>query len=315
MAKNEQAESEKPDTPKAESEAPENKPKAEKDGKGDQGEKGKGKPAKEDKAKPEAKGKGKAEAKPKPAETADTSKKFRRPGDGPRRGKKLRQQVKNHRQKATKEGPLPLDRAVALVKSLSRAKFDETVEVHIKLGIDPTQSDQMIRGAVSLPNGVGKSVRVVVFCQGDNVDKAKEAGADHVGSDELVQKIQKENWLDFDVAIATQDMMKQVSRLGKVLGPRGLMPSPKAGTVIPPDADIAQVVNEYKAGKLEYRSDRSGNVHAGVGKVSFDDKKLEENVEAFLAQIRAVKPSGVKGLYIRSITLAATMTPGVPVVI
>src|SRR4029077_19015915 len=198
-------------------------------------------------------------------------------------------------------------------KQLKRSKFDETVEVHMALGIDTTQSDQMVRGSVALPHGVGKAVRVLVFCQGDNVAKARDAGADFAGSDELIKKIQGEGWLDFDVALATQDMMGQVSRLGKVLGPRGLMPTPKAGTVITAGQDVAAAVREFKAGKVEYRSDKGGNVHAGVGKMSFDDDKLVANITAFVDQIRAVKPSGVKGSYIRSITLAATMTPGVPV--
>jgi large subunit ribosomal protein L1 len=171
----------------------------------------------------------------------------------------------------------------------------------------------MIRGSVSLPHGVGKTVRVVVFCQGDNVGKAKEGGADFAGSDDLIEKIQKEGWTDFDVALATQDLMGKVSRLGKVLGPRGLMPTPKAGTVIPPTGDVAGAVREFKAGKVEYRADKGGNVHAGVGKMSFDDDKIAANVTAFVEQVRAVKPAGVKGHYIQSITLSGTMTPGVGV--
>jgi large subunit ribosomal protein L1 len=242
-----------------------------------------------------------------------TKKKGRRPGVPPRRGKKLRNQLRNIEQKVAKEGAVPLKRGIALLKQIKRAKFDETVEVHMSLGIDATQSDQMIRGSVPLPHGVGKSVRVLIFCQGDNVAKAKDAGADFAGSDELLKKIQGEGWLDFDVALATQDMMGQVSRLGKVLGPRGLMPTPKAGTVIPAGQDVAGVVREFKAGKVEYRSDKGGNVHAGVGKMSFDDDKLAANITAFVEQIKAVKPTGVKGHYIKSITIAATMTPGVPV--
>jgi large subunit ribosomal protein L1 len=171
----------------------------------------------------------------------------------------------------------------------------------------------MIRGAVPLPFGVGKSVRVLVFCQGDNVAKAKEAGADYAGSDELIKKIQGEGWLEFDVALATQDLMGQVSRLGKVLGPRGLMPTPKAGTVITTGSDVAAAVREFKAGKVEYRSDKGGNVHAGVGKMSFDDDKLVANITTFVEQIRLVKPSGVKGNYVKSITIAGTMTAGIPV--
>jgi large subunit ribosomal protein L1 len=250
-----------------------------------------------------------------PAADAGTStkRKGRQPGKPPRRGKKLLNRIKNDRQKLAKEGTVPLKRAVVLLKQLKRAKFDETVEIHMSLGIDATQSDQMIRGSVALPHGVGKSVRVLVFCQGEDVAKAKEGGADFAGSDELIKKIQGEGWLEFDVALATQNMMGQVSRLGKVLGPRGLMPTPKAGTVITAGADISAAVREFKAGKVEYRSDKGGNVHAGVGKMSFDDDKLVDNVTTFVEQIRAVKPAGVKGHYVRSITLAATMTPGVPV--
>ncbi len=247
------------------------------------------------------------------APVESTKKKGKLPGKPPRRGKKLRNLVKQQQQKVAKEGPVPLKRALQMLKTIKRAKFDETVEVHMSLGIDATQSDQMIRGSVPLPHGVGKSVRVLVFCQGDDVQKAKDAGADHAGSDELIKKIQGEGWLDFDVALATQNMMGQVSRLGKTLGPRGLMPTPKAGTVIPAGSDIATAVREFKAGKVEYRSDKGGNVHAGVGKMSFEDDKLVANVTAFVDQIRAVKPSGVKGNYIRSITVAGTMTPGVPV--
>jgi large subunit ribosomal protein L1 len=244
---------------------------------------------------------------------AEGGKKKRRPGYSPRRGKKLRNQIQNLRARLAKDGPLPLKKAVGTLKSLKRAKFDETVEVHMKLGIDPTQSDQMVRGSVPLPHGIGKAVRVVVFCQGDNVPKAKEAGADFVGAADLVEKIQKENWLDFDVALATQDMMGQVSRLGKVLGPRGLMPTPKAGTVVPATGDVAAAVREFKAGKVEYRSDKSGTLHAGVGKISFDEDKLVANIQAFVDQVRAAKPSAVKGHFVESITVSATMSPGVRV--
>ncbi len=246
-------------------------------------------------------------------EAASTKRKGRQPGVPPRRGKKLRNLLKQQQQKIAKEGAVPLRRALQVLKSIKRAKFDETVEVHMSLGIDSTQSDQMIRGAVPLPHGLGKPKRVLVFCQGDNVAKAKEAGADYAGSDELIKKIQTEGWMEFDVALATQDMMGQVSRLGKVLGPRGLMPTPKAGTVIPAGGDIAQAVREFKAGKVEYRSDKGGNVHAGLGKMSFDEDKLVANITAFVEAIRAAKPSGVKGNYIKSITVAGTMTPGVPV--
>lgn len=281
------------------------------------------------------KAKAKPEAAPQPAPTPTTTpategaaptmtaqsalepskKKGKQPGKPPRRGKKLRNALKQQASKLAKEGTVPLKRGIQVLKTLRKAKFDETVEVHMSLGIDPTQSDQMIRGAVPLPHGLGKPKRVLVFCQGENVAKAKEAGADYAGSDELIKKIQGEGWLEFDVALATQDMMGQVSRLGKTLGPRGLMPTPKAGTVVPAGGDISGAVREFKAGKVEYRSDKGGNVHAGVGKMSFDEDKLAANITAFVDQIRAVKPTGVKGNYVRSITLSATMTPGVPVTI
>jgi len=246
-----------------------------------------------------------------PAAESSTAKKKKK-GRSPKPGKKLRNLLKNNALKAAKEGPTPLARAVQLLKSMKRVKFDETVEIHMWLGIDSTQSDQLVRGAVSLPHGIGKSVRVVVFTQGDNVAKAKEAGADIAGGDELIAKVQNENFLDFDVALATQDMMGKVSRLGKVLGPRGLMPTPKAGTVIAAGADVGAAVKEFKAGKVEYRADKGGNVHAGVGKMSFDDQKLVDNVNAFVEQIRHVKPASVKGHYIKSATLSATMSPGIP---
>ncbi len=204
---------------------------------------------------------------------------------------------------------MPLPKAVSLLKGAKRAKFDETVEIHMSLGVDTTQSDQLVRGTVPLPHGVGKTVRVVVFCQGDNIGKAKEAGADFAGSDDLLEKIQKQNWLEFDVALATQDLMGKVSRLGKVLGPRGLMPTPKAGTVI--TGDVAQAVKDFKAGKVEFRTDKGGNVHAGVGKLSFEEDKIAANVAAFVDAIRAAKPTGIKGNYVNSITLSSTMGPGI----
>jgi large subunit ribosomal protein L1 len=247
------------------------------------------------------------------APAGEPAKKKKKFGVAPRRGKKLRNQLKNIHQKIAKEGASPLKKAVSLLKSIKRAKFDETVEVHMSLGIDASQSDQMIRGSVPWPHGVGKSVRVVVFCQGEDIKKAQEAGAEAAGEDDLIKRIQGDGWLDFDVALASQALMGKVSRLGKVLGPRGLMPTPKAGTVIPAGADVAAAVREFKAGKVEYRSDKSGNVHAGVGKMSFEENKLVENITTFVEQVRAVKPSGVKGNYIKSITIAGTMTPGVPV--
>jgi large subunit ribosomal protein L1 len=245
------------------------------------------------------------------AEAAETTTRKKKPGVAPRRGKKLRNLLRSVQNRLREAGPMPLKQAIAELKKLKRAKFDETVELHINLGIDPTQSDQMVRGAVSLPHGIGKTVRVAVFCQGDNQAKAKAAGADIVGGADLVEKVQKENFLDFDVAIATQDMMAQVSRLGKVLGPRGLMPTPKAGTVVPVTADLATVVREFKAGKVEYRSDKTGQIHAGVGKLSFDEQKLMENIQTFLEHVRAAKPAGVKGQFIRGVVLSATMSPGI----
>ncbi len=248
------------------------------------------------------------------SELADAPKKKKRPGVAPRRGKKLRNLLRNVEKKVGEAGTLPVKAAVTLLKSLKRAKFDETVEIHINLGIDPTQSDQMVRGTVALPHGIGKAVRVAVFCQGDNVAKAKAAGADFAGGSDLVEKVQKENFLDFDVAICTQDMMPQVSRLGKVLGPRGLMPTPKAGTVVTMTGDLAGVIREFKAGKVEYRSDKTGQIHAGVGKMSFDESKLVENVHAFVEAVRGAKPSGVKGNYIQGLVLSATMSPGLPII-
>jgi large subunit ribosomal protein L1 len=237
----------------------------------------------------------------------------KKPGVPPRRGKKLRNHLKNVERKLREAGPVSVKQAVAELKKLKRAKFDETVEIHINLGIDTTQSDQMVRGAIPLPHGIGKSVRVAVFAQGDNVNKAKAAGADIVGGVDLVEKVQKENFLDFDVAIATQDMMAMVSRLGKVLGPRGLMPTPKAGTVVPATGDLAATIKDFKAGKVEYRSDKTGQIHAGVGKMSFDDQKLVDNINVFVEQVRAAKPSGVKGNFINGVVISATMSPGIRV--
>jgi large subunit ribosomal protein L1 len=247
-----------------------------------------------------------------PSATGSSKKKGKRPGRAPRRGKKLRELIRSTQQKVADEGPVPLKRAISYLKGMRRSKFDETVEIHLSLGIDTSQNDQMVRGSVPLPHGIGKAVRVVVFCQGDNVAKAKDAGADYAGGDDLVKKIQG-GWLDFDVALATQDMMGMASRLGKILGPRGLMPTPKSGTVVTAGGDIAAAVREFKAGKVEYRADKGGNVHAGVGKLSFDEAKLAENITTFVEQIRNVKPAGVKGNYVKSVTLSATMSPGIPV--
>ncbi|MBN9523348.1 50S ribosomal protein L1 [bacterium] len=240
-------------------------------------------------------------------------KKNKKPGVPPRRGKKLRNHLANIEKRLREAGSMPLKQAVAELRKLKRAKFDETVEVHINLGIDVTQSDQMVRGAIGLPHGIGKSVRVAVFAQGENAAKAKAAGADVVGGADLVERVTKENFLEFDVAIATQDMMGQVSRLGKVLGPRGLMPTPKAGTVVPATGDVASAVKEFKAGKVEYRSDKTGQVHAGVGKMSFDDDKLVANIMTFVDQVRAAKPAAVKGVFINGVSVSATMSPGIRV--
>lgn len=254
-----------------------------------------------------------ASAGPKPEDA--TPRKKKKPGVAPRRGKKLRATLRNIEKKVEAAGTVNLKAGVALLKQVKRAKFDETVELHINLGIDPAQSDQAVRGTVSLPHGIGKSVRVAVFCQGDKIAQAKAAGADVAGAADLVDKIQKENFLDFDVAITTQDMMPQVAKLGKVLGPRGLMPTPKAGTVVPATADIAAVVKEFKAGKVEYRADKTGQVHVGVGKMSFADDKLVDNITTLMDAVRAAKPSGVKGNYVNGVVLSATQCPGIPVTI
>src|SRR5436305_4380846 len=198
--------------------------------------------------------------------------------------------------------------AVEVVKSIAKHNFDETVEAAFRLGVDPRKADQMIRGTVSLPNGTGKSVRVAVFATGDAAREAQEAGADVVGADDLVARIQNENFLDFDVAIATPDLMSQVGRLGRVLGPRGLMPNPKTGTVT---TDIAKTVAEFKAGKVEYRTDRHGNVHVPIGKVSFERDAVLENFQAVLDEILRNKPAAAKGRYIKSIATSSTMGPGI----
>ncbi len=200
--------------------------------------------------------------------------------------------------------------AVALVKKTSTAKFDETVEVHIKTGCDGRHAEQQIRGAVVLPNGTGRTVKVLVFAKGDKIAEAEAAGADHVGGDELIPKIQNEGWLDFDVVVATPDMMGVVGRLGKVLGPKGLMPNPKAGTVT---MDVTKAVNDIKAGKIEYRLDKANIIHVPIGKVSFDEAKLQENFDALMEAITKARPSAVKGQFLKSITLSTTMGPGVKV--
>ena len=200
--------------------------------------------------------------------------------------------------------------ALGLTISTAKAKFDETVELHVRLGVDSRHADQQVRGAVVLPNGTGKSVRVLALCKGDNVEAAKAAGADYAGNDEFVQKIQSEGWMDFDVVIATPDMMGVVGRLGKILGPRGLMPNPKAGTVTP---DVAKAVTEAKAGKIEYRLDKTNIIHCPIGKASFGVQKLQENFDTLMDAIVKAKPAAAKGQYVRSCVIAPTMGPGIKI--
>jgi large subunit ribosomal protein L1 len=205
--------------------------------------------------------------------------------------------------------PYTLDAAVPLVKKIKFAKFDETVELHLRLGVDPKHADQMVRGTVVLPNGLGKSKKVLVIASGDKIREAQEAGADLVGGDDMVAKIQNENWTDFDAVIATPDMMRGVGKLGKILGPRGLMPNPKTGTVT---VDVANAVREVKAGKVEFRVDKTGVIHVPFGKVSFDALKLVENATTLLNAVIKAKPSAAKGKYVKSVTVCSTMGPGVP---
>ena len=205
--------------------------------------------------------------------------------------------------------PQPLAKAVEILKGFPARKFDQSVEIHMRLGIDPAQADQLVRGSVVLPHGIGKTQRIVVFAKGDLASAAEAAGADAVGQEDLAKRI-KEGWTDFDVCIATPDMMGLVGPLGKVLGPRGLMPSPRAGTVT---MDVAKVIKEYKAGKVEFRNDKGANVHAIVGKLSFDAQKLQENIEAFIEYVNSLKPQAVKGAYVKGISLCATMSPSVRV--
>ncbi len=203
-----------------------------------------------------------------------------------------------------------LDEALALVCQTAKAKFDETVELHVKLGVDSRHADQQVRGAVVLPNGTGKNVRVLVFAREDKADAAKAAGADFVGAEDLVQKIQSENWFDFDVVIASPDMMGVVGRIGRALGPKGLMPNPKAGTVTP---DVAKAVQEAKAGKIEYRLDKSNIIHCPIGRASFGPEKLAVNFKALVGAIIKAKPAAAKGQYLRSVTVASTMGPGIKI--
>ena len=202
-----------------------------------------------------------------------------------------------------------LEQAIDLLKKQPKANFDETVEVAMNLGIDPKQSDQQVRGSIGLPNGLGKTVRAIVFAEGEDADAAKEAGALEVGSDDLVQKV-SDGWADFDVVIAHRSMMPKIGKLGRVLGPRGLMPSPKTGTVTD---DVVGVLKEYLAGKVEYRADSGGNLHAPVGKMSFETQALVENIRTFVKTIKAARPQTTKGMFIKSVTVSSTMSPGIKV--
>lgn len=223
-----------------------------------------------------------------------------------KRGKKYVEAVK----KFDRQALYTPAEAIANVLNVASAKFDETVEVHVRLGVDGRHADQQVRGAVVLPHGTGKTVRVLVFAKGDRAKEAQEAGADYVGAEELVQKIQSENWFDFDVVVATPDMMGVVGRLGRVLGPKGLMPNPKSGTVT---MNVTQAIKDIKAGKVEYRLDKTNIIHVPVGKVSFGAEKLADNFHTLIGAIIKAKPAAAKGQYLRSVTLASTMGPGVKI--
>jgi large subunit ribosomal protein L1 len=220
------------------------------------------------------------------------------------RGKRYKEAVKH-----VPAGAVTLEAAFPVLKQMKRAKFDETVNLVVHLGIDPKQADQMVRGAVSLPKGIGKTNRVIAFVQGQNIDAARAAGAIEAGADELIAKVNG-GWAEFDVAVATPDMMPKIARLGKVLGPQGKMPSPKAGTVT---TDVTTAVKEYTAGKIEFRNDAGGNIHAVVGKVSFADSDLSANAHALIETLRKMKPAAAKGHYIKKITVHSSMSPGIPI--
>jgi len=223
-----------------------------------------------------------------------------------KKGKKYQDLVKSF----DKQELFELDAAIAQVKKLATAKFDETIELHVKLGVDSRHADQQVRGAIVLPHGTGKTVKVLVIAKGDKLKEAEEAGADFFGEDDIIDKIQKENWFDFDVMIATPDMMGKVGRLGRVLGPKGLMPNPKSGTVT---MDVAKAVADTKAGKVEYRLDKTNIIHVIIGKASFTEEALKENMMVLLETVKKAKPAASKGQYFRSVTLASTMSPGVKV--
>ncbi len=223
-------------------------------------------------------------------------------------GKRYKDALKNFdRQKY-----YPMEEALKLVKSNAKAKFDETIEAHFRLGIDPRHSDQQVRTTVMLPHGTGKSVRILAFVDEQHEAAALEAGADIIGTDEIINQIRNDGWLEFDAAIATPPMMRKVGQIARILGPRGLMPNPKAGTVAPPD-DIPRVINELKAGRVEFRNDRTGNVHVPVGKASFSHEQLTDNLQAVVDTLRAAKPESQKGVYVHRMTLTSTMGPGVRV--
>jgi large subunit ribosomal protein L1 len=206
----------------------------------------------------------------------------------------------------------PPQEAVALIKETTYTSFDATVEVHLKLGIDPRHADQNIRTTVALPHGTGKTVRVLVFAQGEAAQAARDAGADFVGADELIGQIDKENFFDFDIAIATPDMMGKVGRVGRKLGPRGLMPNPKSGTIVPPE-DLPRTIREVRGGRVEFRNDKTGLLHVAVGKVSFSEQQIHENIAALIDAVKAAKPSATKGVFIKSVTFTSTMGPGIRV--
>ena len=217
--------------------------------------------------------------------------------------------IRTLREKNPEIEPVPLNQAVKRLKEFDGTKFDQTVEIHMRLGIDAKQAEQLVRGSLVLPHGIGRTQRVVVFAKGDNADAAEKAGADEVGQEELAKKI-SDGWMEFDVCIATPDMMGLFGPLGRVLGPRGLMPSPRAGTVTP---DVAKVIEEYKAGKVEFRNDDGGNVHAVVGKLSFEANQLTDNIQAFINFIDSLQPQMLKGTYVRGIAICATMSPSIRV--
>lgn len=207
-------------------------------------------------------------------------------------------------------GPFSMEDAARVVKQTSGAKFSESVDIDVRLGVDPRHADQMVRGSVALPHGTGKSVRVLVLANEGKQPEARDAGAEHVGLDDYIERIQNDGWLDFDVLIATPDVMGKIGRLGRFLGPRGLMPNPKSGTVT---MDVGEAVTQVKAGKIDFRVDKFGNLHAAIGKASFDEEQIRENAESFLQEVLRLRPSSAKGSYIRSITLSTTMGPAVPV--